>query len=451
MCLAAVCLLAACGETETPGPTGKGTTVAHGAAGFAPATRPRRKPPDPALAARLAPEDRPLLPFFAALESIETGAAAQPVEVIQLGDSHTANDSFSAQLRRRLQARFGDAGRGLLPAGIPFRSFLPEGAEVTLGDGWDQVAWFNPAGPPPFDISGVRITTAQAGATMGLAATGGETIEDALVEIVRQPGGGTLELQGDGGTAVPLATAGRAEGGEIYRLALPAGTHRLDLRARGDGPVSLLSWGYERRGPGIVYLNHGTIGATASVLDNLDPPTLQREMAFLDPALILVVFGTNEGFAPHVDPDDYAAEFTEKIRVLRQSAPDAAILVVGPPDAARLTSRPDGLACTAMPLPKATKKPAKKAVVAPQWRTPPMLAVVRAAQRGVAAREGVFFWDWEAAMGGACSMVRFVAEGKALADHVHMRSAGYHETADALFDRLMQGYETYRGGRVAAR
>jgi hypothetical protein len=81
------------------------------------------------------------------------------------------------------------------------------------------------------------------------------------------------------------------------------------------------------------------------------------------------------------------------------------------------------------------------------WRTPPGLAVVRAAQRAVAAREGLYFWDWQAAMGGECSMVRFVAENMAMPDHVHMRSAGYHQTADALFDELMRAYDIFRNGQ----
>ena len=40
---------------------------------------------------------------------------------MQIGDSHTANDSFSGRLRELFQARFGDAGRGVLPPGVPYR------------------------------------------------------------------------------------------------------------------------------------------------------------------------------------------------------------------------------------------------------------------------------------------------------------------------------------------
>jgi len=67
-----------------------------------------------------------LAPFFDALYALEGNAARQPVLVLQIGDSHTANDSLSGRLREQLQGRFGAAGRGWLiaalasrPSGIP--------------------------------------------------------------------------------------------------------------------------------------------------------------------------------------------------------------------------------------------------------------------------------------------------------------------------------------------
>lgn len=43
-------------------------------------------------------------------------AGRAPVAIVQLGDSHTAADLFSGELRRLLQARYGDGGIGLVPA-----------------------------------------------------------------------------------------------------------------------------------------------------------------------------------------------------------------------------------------------------------------------------------------------------------------------------------------------
>src|ERR1700733_1569883 len=78
--------------------------------------------PPPAVAGPqrlLSPEA--LSPFFTALAALDDKAERQSMRVLQIGDSHTANDSFSGRMRERLQGRFGDAGRGWLPAGIPFK------------------------------------------------------------------------------------------------------------------------------------------------------------------------------------------------------------------------------------------------------------------------------------------------------------------------------------------
>lgn len=49
-----------------------------------------------------------------------TNARSQSVHIVQLGDSHTAADFFSGQLRARLQQRFGDGGPGFVsPLAVP--------------------------------------------------------------------------------------------------------------------------------------------------------------------------------------------------------------------------------------------------------------------------------------------------------------------------------------------
>jgi len=62
-----------------------------------------------------------LRPFFTALAQLDMKRTRQAVRILQIGDSHTANDAFSGRMRERLQSRFGAAGLGWLPAGIPDR------------------------------------------------------------------------------------------------------------------------------------------------------------------------------------------------------------------------------------------------------------------------------------------------------------------------------------------
>jgi hypothetical protein len=83
-----------------------------------------------------------LAPFFTALAALEQRQSQQPVRIIQIGDSHTANDSLSGHLRELFQGRFGNAGRGWLPAGVPYKYYRPQLVSVSE-NGWRH---FKPTG-----------------------------------------------------------------------------------------------------------------------------------------------------------------------------------------------------------------------------------------------------------------------------------------------------------------
>jgi hypothetical protein len=357
------------------------------------------------LSARIAP----LLAFFQALDR-----GAGPVAVLQAGDSHTANDAFSGRMRELFQQRFGDAGRGMLPPGIPFKFYRPQQVSVTAS-GWTTLGSLRNATPGPFGLAGVRQTAAKR-AEMTIAGD----FEEVVIEALGQPGGGTIEAHGDQGAVRTLRTDGS---GALF-LAVPG--RSVTLRALGDGPVTVLSWTAAKRRGGVTWSNLGTIGATIDTFARFDPGLVRSELERLRPALILVAFGTNEGFDDSIDPVAYRARYAARLRGLHQAAPYASIIVIGAPDGNR-RGRASACPDTA-------------------WGVPPNLAPLREAQRQVAREGGYYFWDWSAAMGGACSMHAWTQTEPAMAaaDHVHLLTPGYRATADKLFSELMRLYERHR-------
>ena len=367
----------------------------------------------------------PLLPLYQALDALENGGPARSVAIVQIGDSHTANDAFSGRMRTLAQDRFGDAGRGMMPAGIPFRLYNPAQVTVTAS-GWHVVSSMDANAKGPFGISALR-QAADGRAEMTLHANEPGGIDDIWVEALGQPEGGTIEARPDSGPVVSLSTDSTHR--KPVWLALP-NAHGVTLRTRGDGPVDLLSWAALRHHPGVTYSNMGTIGATADLIGRWDPAFVTAELARLNPALILVAFGTNEGFRDTLDVQEYKVAYAERLRRLHDAAPKAAILVIGPPDGSRHAGEGAASACSDDGR---------------RWTVPPRLAEVRDAQREVARADGYYFWDWSAAMGGACSMVRFARTDPPMgaADHVHLLTPGYRATADLLFAEIMRGYARY--------
>ena len=269
---------------------------------------------------------------------------------------------------------------------------------------------------------------------MTLSSSDPADMAEVSLEFLHQPGGGSVDIATATGWRTHLATDAATT--EARWLTIPQGASggEVTVAATGDSPVDMLSWTASRGGPGAIVANLGTIGATVDIVGRMDPALVRQELAHIAPSVILLAFGTNEAFDTGTAAADYRNRFVQSLHILRAAAPSAAIVILGPPDSAKHTAR--GFK-------------GRTACGDPRWDEPRPLSVVRDVQRDVAAQQHLVFWDWQAAMGGACSANRWAAEHppKMATDRVHMLRTGYRATADALFQVLMDGYETFKALR----
>lgn len=380
--------------------------------------------------------DSRLAPFFAALDRLERKRAGRPLRIVQIGDSHTASDAFSGEMRADLQARFGAAGRGWLPAGVPYRYFRPR--LVTVAEtGWRHVT--PRQADLPFGLDATIAESRRRGASMTLASTEGAGFDRLTVEFLAAPGGGAFSVAVDGGPSLRIVGAAAAERAKRITVPSPQNGRQVRLVSLDKRPARIIGWAVERNEPGIIWENHGMVGATVELLGEMSRETLATELADSRPQLIVIAFGTNEGFDDTLDPRQYAADFEAHVTTLARLAPGAAVLVVGPPDGNRRSA-----ACTSADPQAQRCLPASADPC--RWHEPPLLAAVRRAQRAVALRAGWAFWDWSKTMGGACSIDRFAAALPPLASpgHVHLTALGYRESADVLYFDLMNAYADWK-------
>ncbi len=391
-------------------------------------------PSRPAAAMRLSSPEA-LRPFFTALAALDGRQGERreqrPLRILQIGDSHTANDALSGRMRERLQERFGAAGRGWLPAGVPYKYFRPRLVEVSES-GWNHLKPSDHTGIA-FGLDAVVAESQPPDAAMTIDSTEPGGFDFFGVEYLTRPNGSAFTVQVDDAAPVRVSTAAAEAAVKRFDLELERPARRVELRAAGRPPVDLLGWAVERRTAGVVYENHGTIGATVDLLGQINPQPEAFELEQRRPALVIVAFGTNESFADGLDLDRYAARFRAAIAALQRYAPGAAILVLGPPDGNRHARD-----CT----PVASCQPESDACA---WQEPPNLAGVRSLQRRLARQQGWAYWDWFMAMGGACSIDRMTAAEPPLAmpDHVHLSRSGYETIADLLFADLMREYDRW--------
>ncbi len=403
------------------------------------------------------PADPALRPFYDRLYELESGLGASKVRIVHLGDSHIAGDRFSGSLQSRFGSRFGDAGRGQLPAGSPFPYYRRQGISVEVSDGWTVFSSLSGVGVGPFGLAGFRAEAASETDWMTFTIDQGVPLQSITLNLLQQPGGGSVSVLADNVARGSFQTHGAGPG--LMQVTIEGGAARqVHLRLEGDGPVALLGWGGEGRGPGVVYEAHGIPGATLRVMDAWDGDVVAAELASMEPDLVILGYGTNEGFDDALNIDLYRSHLERQVRRLKAQLPDASILVIGAFEGARLPAwaelRPSTQEASRSALPCEPLALNERATYASlsgdrdpvlgRWHAPPNLSAVREVQRQVAEAEGLAYWDGAAAMGGACAIHDFVFREPPFAygDHVHLTPAGADHIAARLWDRLITPYES---------
>ncbi len=398
-----------------------------------------------------------LKPFFTALHDLQTGRRTTPVEVLQIGDSHTAGDFVSSGIRVRLQAKFGEAGRGVMPPGVPFKYYAPRQVSVTQSDGWRLEPSFpiQTGQTSAFGLSGWRLVSQKPGASVTLTADPEATFDRAQVCALAGPRAGALVVSG-GETRSHLDLGRGPPGPRCARVAFPGPQKTLQITADRP-PAVLFSFATWRRRPGVSWSNLGVIGTELSDFAARDDAVLRAELGAYDPQLIVLAFGTNEAARKSLDAAAYEQLMRDQLRRLKRLAPGSSILVLGPPDSD--TVRPDipedgvhnaNFNCAPLTSEERANYAERVAARDPalaRWYPPPNLEVVREAQRRAAAAEGVAFWDWNARMGGACTAHRLSrpAVGQMRGDHVHFTNDGGDWIGGLLTDDLMAAYAAQQG------
>ncbi|UAK23922.1 GDSL-type esterase/lipase family protein [Sphingomonas nostoxanthinifaciens] len=433
---------------------------------------------------------RSLDPFFAKLARQGPGVGGRPVHILQIGDSHTAGDSISGAWRDLLQRRYGAGGRGVLPPGRPYDGYVTHGSTEAMSSGWSIAAdfgkaWTSPS--PPLGLSAFSATSIQDGATMSISADPGEMFDRFTVCAIAKPGAGSLQLRAGTDTVIfSLGSVTERPQCRTMHLTQPASSADVTTS---DGPVTITSWATFRDTGGVALSNLGVVGSQLMHFSRTDDAVLSEELHAYQPDLIVIAFGTNEGFGPRFSAFEYETILRTQIGRIRRLAGNVPILLLGAPDALsrRAEMRSNGLGdvsadCPplgASPTPSApaaappqgviagimdrlrasigmtgddaTPAPAAQPplvvpppvaaapttsppVVRPGLFPPAALKAVRDVQRRVAGQLNVAFWDWEARMGGRCAANDWVHRTPALmrGDYVHYTTTGGQEIAQRL-------------------
>lgn len=414
---AAVALTCASGRlVPAPAPAAPPRSAPVASAAEVPSAAPSASSAEPARAdGGAAPESAglALARFGRALFALEKQQKSEPVRVVWLGDSHTAADYMTHAVRKPLQERFGNGGPGFVQLGVePYRH---GGLKLAREGKWRR----EPASPAgsmkqldsTFGLSGMRVVPESVDARVSVellpSATRGKT---SYSVIYRATGADRLRiaLRGSDKSESASAKSGRAVGAlRVHTLESDAPA-ALDIGVSGGAP-ELYGVLIESKTPGFVLDTLGINGARAATALAWNEAEWSLALAFRDPSLVVVAYGTNEA-ASTLDGARYQKNLEELVGRIKRAAPNADCLIVGPPDMAAVGGG-----------------------------SAPRVIEFDALAKAAAERQGCAFFSALSAMGGEGSFARWAKEKPPLAalDRVHLAPSGYERIGSAIAERLM--------------
>jgi len=359
--------------------------------------------------------------FERALAGLDSKKRSDHARIVWFGDSHTAADFMTGEIRRKLGERFGVGGPGLVRLGVS--SYRHEGVKL-VHEGRFRIEPEPPSrrsteGDTALGFEGMRAIPADAhariDARIDARAVRGTVHYELLFEL--PPGASFRVAVGSSKHLIDARThLTRVQGSPILRLGLegPA-SDALELDSMSGAPrfYGMLAEGSE---PGVVLDTSGIDGARVATALAWNADVFAAELRARRPDLVAIAYGTNEAFDSR-RAESIGTELTALVERVRRGAPAADCLVVGPPDAA-----------------------------APDFTSLPHVIEIEGVLRQTAARLGCAFFSLRAAMGGDGSFERWLRASPQLSrgDRIHFTPAGYTALGDAVAAALTAAYDAHK-------
>jgi lysophospholipase L1-like esterase len=392
-------------------------------------TEPDRTPLDPVILARTAgsvavedPSGHAMDAFYASLAKTLRGEPGAVTRILHYGDSMIASDYVSGTMRRRFQERFGDAGHGFILLANGWEWYFHNDVEHRSSDGWAMSRITGPfAGDGLYGLGGVSFHTRDvATATFGTVSKGdyGRSVSRFDVYYLEQPGGGDFQILVKGRDPIVVKTRGEKKVSRVASVEVPDGPAQMTVRTLGSGDVRAFGVVMERERAGVVYDALGALGGRAALWDGMKTEHWKEQMELRKPALVILMYGTNESEAGVVVEEQYRRSLGGLIDRIKDAAPGASVLVAAPPDRAQ---RGEG----------------------GELGSSKIVVKLVQLQREIAAEHRVAFWDTWTAMGGEGSMATWYKKGLCGGDLTHPTPKGAQLLGDLFATALFSGYAAY--------
>ena len=335
-----------------------------------------------------------LAKFYASLAE----AGSRQVRVMHYGDSQIEEDRMTAQIRQKLQDRYGGSGVGLMPLAQTIPS-LSVAQRLVMND-----RVITPQqGPRRYMVYGLKSAQRADGlyGPMGQMAV----MADSLVR-----GSEAIKTY-----CTPLDGRPRYN---RWRILADTGIHYSHqgdtVYLNGRGNVYGLS---QESATGVIVDNIPMRGCLGLVFTKISSAQLSRFYSDANVSLIILQFGGN-AIPSNQNPGTISAivkGLREQVQYIKRCAPNASILFIGPSD---MLTTIDG-----------------------ELTTYPLVPYMDRLLRKMALEEEIAYFSLFRWMGGAGSMLRWQEVGLAGNDGVHFHRSGARKAGNAVADWILEGMD----------
>ncbi len=370
--------------------------------------------------------------FYEALGNVSSSS----VRILHYGDSQIEADRISDYLRQKLQQQFGGKGPGLMSL-MPLATTVSNKL-VSSGAAWDRYATYTSrdkrVAHQNFGVlaSFCRFKPyTKPNDTMALASTEGvlqvNTLKNGGANLTGYSsvklfyGGATAKTWCEFYDGVALNGADSLNAGgnfNVREYSVVPGTNQHKFIFRGKDSPDFYALSLEGQG-GVMLDNIPLRGSSGTFFHAINPTQLKQFYDYLKVKFIILQFGGNT--MPGIKDEKMAKNFGDYMRrqiaIVKQLAPQASILVIGPAD---------------MSIKKET-----------EYVTYPLLEPLRDAIKQAALESNCAFFDMYDGMGGENSMVTWVEQKLAASDYIHFSPQGARKMATLLYAALLNDYNAY--------
>jgi hypothetical protein len=359
--------------------------------------------------------------FFAKVDSFFNQGVGR-INILHIGGSHVQADMFSNQVRRNLD---GINGEHQTPRGFIFpfsvaKTNNPTNYKVSYTGEWGRERNVQKVREKPLGVGGIAVYTSDPSARIEI-----DLNPDSFLrwEFDRLKLLGYVEGGGCRVTPVLFHNNDTIEGlldleDKTYVFDLPEKTYAFSMGflQQDTTPHSFVVNGFitEKETPGIVYHAIGVNGA--SVPSYLGCENFEKELAILNPDLVIFGIGINDASSKDFTKDSFKTNYQSLFDIIRRVNPDCAFILITNNDSFTRIAR----------------------------------RKYRVNRNGTIARK-VFFelaeeyqggvWDLFTLMGGLSSMQKWQNAKLARLDKVHFTRTGYLLIGDMFYNALLDYYK----------